>query len=959
MCWRGKRAEVCILIFKLPLPPRSGLGTGGGGGLLYRMRFSCRTVSAAMAFSLSLMALPAHAVRRIIDCDLCIYGATSGGVAAAVQGVRHGLKVVLLDPGNHIGGMTSGGLGATDKGNTDSIGGLSSDFYLRIGRKYTPNTNVRKYLFEPKIASAVFQDWLTAAAVTPLLNEPLTAVKKIGTVIREIETGTGLVVRAGMFIDTTYEGDLLAAAGVTFRVGREANATHGETKNGVLTPTISPFVNLTVDPYPTPGNPASGLITGISAGAPATPGSADSLVQAYNFRLCLTQAANRLPLAPPLNYQATDYEMIGRYLAAKAASGGPVDLASFNDGIFHNIGTADGFPGGKSDWNANKGMSSDWVGHSHEWPTAAYARRREIAGEHENYIRGIFQFLRTDPRVPANIKNEVATWGLPPDEFVNHGNWSPQLYVREARRMVGDYMLTEANGRSTVTAPRSIALASYAMDSHYCQRVVVSGKTHAEGGFFELPPKPWPIGLGAITPKPTECTNLLATFALSATHVAFSSARMEPVFMMTSHSAATAAAVALRKHQNIQDVSYPELSALLRSDGQILGWASTTSANGIVVEAEGPGGSLLPSGQWISGSNPGFSGTGYVYANTGTLRYCNFAPTLPVTGTYKVLMSWVHATNRASNANVIITHAGGTSVLAVNQRLDPDGAAAAGGWKELGNWVFNAGSTVAVRIDNASADGLVIADAVRFEPTGGLVLPTTLSLAAHDSVTTEGSADPARLVFRREGLLTNPLTVPLSVTGTATPGTDCAAMPSSIIFPSGSAEAILNVSASTDSIAEDTETLTITIQPDPAYTVSAASAATVVLEDSRYDRWSFTAFTPVQQTDPLISAPTVDPDKDTLNNYAEFVFGTGPLTGNDPPPLTAQRDNDLIRLTVRRLAAAASVPVSIQSSTDLSIWSIATGASLTDTNESPDRQIRWETWTVPAPGSHQFFRLRL
>lgn len=923
------------------------------------MRFPSRNLSAGVLVFSGLLVLPAPAARRIIDCDLCIYGATSGGVAAAVQGVRHGLKVVLLDPGNHIGGMSSGGLGATDRGNTDSIGGLSADFYLRIGRKYTPNTTVRKYLFEPKAASAVFQDWLTAAAVTPLLNEPLTTVRKTGAAIREIETGTGLVVRAGMFIDTTYEGDLLAAAGVTFRVGREANATHSETKNGVLTPTLSPFVNLTVDPWLTPGNPGSGLIAGITPGTPAPPGTADGLVQAYNFRLCLTQATNRLPLAPPPDYQAADYEMIGRYLAAKAASGGAVDLASFNDGIFHNIGTADGFPSGKSDWNANKGMSSDWVGHSHEWATASYARRTEIAREHENYIRGIFQFLRTDPRVPANIKNEVASWGLPPDEYVNHGNWSPQLYVREARRMVGDYILTEANGRSNATAPRSIALASYAMDSHYCQRVVVSGKTHAEGGFFELPPKPWPIGLGAITPKAAECTNLLATFALSATHVAFSSARMEPVFMMTSHSAATAAAVALRKIQNIQDVSYPELSVLLKSDGQILEWGSTTTANGIVVEAEGPGGSPLPGGQWISGSNPGFSGTGYVYANTGTLRYCHFTPTLPVAGTYKVLMSWVPSSNRASNANVTITHAGGTAKLAVNQRLDPDGIAAAGGWKELGTWTFNAGSIAAVRIDNLGADGLVIADAVRFEPAGDLALPTTVSLAAHDSITTEGSPDPARLVFRREGLLSNLLTIPLSLTGTATSGTDCAPLPSSISFAAGSAEATLSISATTDPLAEDTETLTITLQPDPAYTLSAASAATITLEDSRYDRWRFGAFNPEQQADPLISDPAADPDKDGLNNHAESVFGTLPLSGNDPPPLTAQREGNTIRLTVRRLSAAADVPVFIQSSTNLITWPPTTATTLTGTTESPDGNLRWETWTLPASGTPQYFRLSL
>ena len=917
-----------------------------------------RRVLVILLSGLSLLS-PATAARRIVDCDLCVYGGTSGGIVAAVQGVRHGLRVVLLEPTNHLGGMTTGGLGATDKGNTESIGGISADFYLRIARKYLPTATTRRYLFEPKIASAVYADLLAAAAVTPLLNEPLALVRKTGAVIRELETSTGLVVRASQFIDTTYEGDLLAAAGVTFRVGREANATHGETKNGVLVPTISPFINLTIDPYLTPGVPSSGLIAGISPGAPAAPGTADSLVQAYNFRLCLTQNANRLPLAPPPDYQAADYEMIGRYLAAKTAAAGAVDLASFTNGIFHNIGTADGFPSGKSDWNANKGMSSDWIGHSHEWATATYARRQEIAKEHENYIRGIFQFLRTDPRVPNNIKTEVSTWGLPPDEYVNNNNWSPQLYVREARRMVGDYMLTEANGRGTTTAPRSIALASYAMDSHYCQRVVVSGKTHAEGGFFELPPRPWPIGLGALTPKATECTNLLATFALSATHVAFSSARMEPVFMMTSQSAATAAATALRRQTTIQAVSYPELATLLKSDGQILEWGGSTTANGIVVEAEGPGGSALPSGQWTAGANPGFSGTGYLYANTGTLRYCHFSPTLPAAGTYKVLMSWVESSNRATNANVTITHTGGTTTLPVNQRLDPDTNGSVGGWKDLGTYTFNAGTAVAVRLDNVAADGIIIADAVRFEPTGSLSIPTTVSLAAHDSLTTEGSPDPARLIFRREGLLTNALTIPLAISGTATPGTDCPAIPSTITIPAGAAETSLAVSASADSLLENEEALTLTLQPNAAYTLSAAASATLTLADSRYDRWRLANFSPPQATDPAFSAPAADPDNDALNNRAESILGTNPLSGDDAPPLTATLIGPNVRLTVRRLASAAAVPITLHSSPDLTTWSPTPTAILTETTESPDAQMRWETYQLPSTAQRLFFRLSM
>lgn len=896
-----------------------------------------------------------------MDCDVCIYGATSGGVAAAVQAARHGLKVILLDPGHHIGGLSSGGLGATDRGNVNSIGGIAADFYLRVGRKYIPNTNTRKYLFEPKIASAVFQDLLTSAAITPMLDEPLTLVRKTGTTIREIETSSGLVVRAGIFIDTTYEGDLLAAAGVSFHVGREANATYGETKNGVLVPNTANFTNFAVDPYLIPGNPASGLIPGITPGAPAAPGTADSLVQAYNFRLCLTQAANRLPLAPPPNYSAADYEMVGRYLAVKTAAGSPVDLASFHNGIFHNIGTADGFPSGKSDWNSNKGMSSDWIGHSHEWATATYARRQEIAKEHENYIRGIFQFLRTDPRVPTAIKNEVASWGLPPDEYVDNNNWSPQLYVREARRMIGDSVLTEANGRGTAIAPKSIALASYAMDSHYCQRVVVEGKINTEGGFFELPPRPWPIGLGSITPQSAECTNLLATFALSASHVAFSSARMEPVFMMTSHSAATAAAVALQTQANIQDISYPALSTLLKSDGQILEWATTTSSgNGILVEAEGAGGNAQPGGQWPAGANSGFSGTGYLYAAAGsTLRSCSFTPVIPVAGSYKVFMSWVQSSNRATNARVTITHSGGSEILFVNQSQDPDGNSSPGGFRELGIWTFPAGSLPLVTIDNFGANGLIIADAVRFEPTGGSVLPAIVSLAAHDATTAEIGTNPARIIFRREGNLNIALTVAFIISGTATPGTDCAVLPATITFAAGSAQTVLTVNATPDTLAEGPETLTLSLQNGAGYALSPAAATTITLLDSRYDTWRATTFTPAQNTAPLLSGPTADPDEDGINNYAESVFSSNPLDSNDSPPFALALQDSQLTLTLRRSRAAADVAITIQSSPDLTLWAPASGATLVETTETPDGLTRLETWTLPSTLDANFFRLSL
>lgn len=918
------------------------------------MRFSRRSLpSLALAFSLTTSG-SAFAARRILDVDVCVYGATSGGVAAAAQASRHGLRVALLDAGHHIGGMTTGGLGSTDKGNVDSIGGISREFYQRIGNKY--GTGVRTYLFEPKVAAAVFTDLLAGAKVTPLLDEPLAALRKNGPLITEIETATGLVVRAGMFIDTTYEGDLLAAAGVSFKVGRESNAAYNETLNGVIPPTAgASFSALPIDPYKTPGNPASGLLEGISPGAAAAGGTADDKVQAYNFRLCLTQAANRIPIAAPPNYKASDYELLGRFLAAKTAAGQAIDLGSFTNGLFDNIA----MPNGKSDWNANKGPSSDWIGHSHEWPTATPARRLEIAKEHENYIRGIFEFLRTDPRVPAGIRTEVNTWGLPPDEYTANGNWSPQLYVREARRMIGNLVLTEAHGKGKVLAPQSVALGSYAMDSHFVQRFVVDGLPSNEGGFFVLPPSPWPIGLGALTPKPAECANLLATFALSATHVAFASARMEPVFMMTSHSAATAAAVALSRHTTIQDVPYAELATLLESDGQILEWTGSSTSEGIVVEAEGPGGG--PSSGWASGANPGFHGSSYLTDQNGGkgARSCTFSPALPASGDYRVSLWWVSASNRASNTKVIINRSGGTDNLTVDQRSDPDGNSTPGGWKVLGTYNFAAGNGPVVTIDNTGTDGFVIADAVRFEPAASVVLPTIVSIASHKFTTSETSGDAAKIIIRRDGPVSSALTIPYQITGSATPGTDCAALSGSVTIGATLAQTTLNITALPDTLAEGDETLTLTFQPGLAYTL-ASNTATITFRDTPFDAWRSTVFTSAQNADALISSPTADPDHDGLTNLAESIFGSDPLSGTGNPPLSAVVTGNTVHLTFTRAAPATDAVITIESSPTLTNWKPVPDPVILETTESPDRTLRQETWTFPLPAAaHQFLRLKV
>ena len=896
-----------------------------------------------------LTASAAAAVVRVVETDVCIYGGTSGGIIAAVEAARSGRRVVLVEPGLHLGGMTTGGLGNTDRGNAGSIGGLAAEFYRRVEAKYGPGPV--SYLFEPKAASQVFAEMLAEQGIVPFAGEELKTVRKSGTVIQEIETQTGLVVRAGMFMDTTYEGDLLAAASVSFMSGREANTEFSETLNGIRPVTAGAgFSALLIDPYVTPGNAASALLPGISPALPGTAGAADDSLQAYNYRLCLVQSANRLPIAPPSGYRAEDYELAGRWLAAKTAAGQTVTLGGFTDGLLHRVTLKNG----KTDWNANQGPSSDWVGMSREWPTASSARRREIAKAHEDYYRGIFEFLRTDPRVPAAVKTELATWGLPADEFMATGGWPPQVYVREARRMRGVTVLTEQHGRGTVIAPEPVALASYAMDSHACRLIVVNGLPTHEGGFFVTPPAPWGIPLAALTPRSAECSNLLATFALSATHAAFASARMEPVFMMTSHAAAAAACQALQAGTGIQAVPLPSLRTTLRSEGQILEWGGGQTAEGIVVEAEGAGG--LTSGGWTAGSNAGYHGTGYWHdgdTRNGT-RTATFTPVLPASGDYRVSLWWVQHTNRADNVPVTLTHSSGSATVTVNQRLDPDNNTTPGGWLVLGTWNFAAGGNAPrVLLSNTGTNGFVIADAVRFEPVNGTVIPVTVEMAAPDAIAAETGGDPARVVFRRAGLLTSPLTVNFSVSGTATPGTDTSALTGAVSIPANQAQTTLTVSAVADTLAEGDESLTLTLAAG-SYLAGPAAAVTLTIRDRPFDAWRAATFSTAE-----LAAGPGDFDADGLPDLIEWATGSDARRSGDPAPLTIFMENGSLLLALRRGRPHVVLPEIEQADATAGPWSPLTGAALlrTEPGAGVDTEIR--SIPSPPPGARRFYRLSL
>jgi hypothetical protein len=548
--------------------------------------------SALLALGLCAVLAPRPVQAEFVESDVCVFGGTSGGIAAAVQASRQGKTVVLIEPGAYLGGLTTGGLGATDIGNKAAIGGIAREFYHRIARHYAqPSAWVHEtreeyfsrrgagrnlstdldapdatmWTFEPHVADKVYAEMLKEAGVQVFTGQRLSILRKEKGRIVELITEQSEVFRAKMYIDATYEGDLMAKADVSFAVGREANREYGETLNGIRAETPKHQFLVPVDPYVKAGNTNSGLLPFIQKGDGGKPGEGDDSVQAYNYRLCFTtNAANRLPLEAPEGYDPAKYELLARYLEALVAAGRKPTLADF----WHPIW----MPNQKTDINNNGGFSTDHIGANHAYPEADAAARARIEADHENYTRGFLTFLATSPRVPENIRNEMQRWGPAKDEFLTTRGWPRQLYVREARRMVSDYVMTEANCRGTTVVEDSVSLAAYTMDSHNCQRIVKDGRVLNEGDVQVPAMAPYPISYRSIVPKRSECENLLVPICLSASHIAYGSIRMEPVFMILGQSAASAAVLAIEDKVPVQKVDYAKLRKRLLQDKQVLEW---------------------------------------------------------------------------------------------------------------------------------------------------------------------------------------------------------------------------------------------------------------------------------------------------------------------------------------------------------------------------------------------------
>ncbi len=491
----------------------------------------------------------------VIEADVCVYGGSSAGAAAAVAVRRGGRTVSLAAFDGHIGGLSSGGLGATDIGNKAAIGGISREFYRRLGEYYETDES---WTFEPHVAERVFLDMLEEAAVPVRYHQHLSRVFKDGPTIVAIEMTDGTIYRAQQFIDATYEGDLMARAGVHYHVGREDNSVYRETLNGVHFGHPNHNFKAWVDPYVVEGNPTSGLLPLVQDAAAGSQGQGDRCLQAYNFRMCLTDvAANRLPFPRPLDYDPNRYELLRRYIEA---------------GVWDLMWLTIRMPNGKTDTNNHGAIGTDHIGANFGFPDGTYAEREAIFQDHVSYTAGLFFYLQNDLLVPQRIRDEMAKWGLCRDEFVETGGFPHQLYIREARRMVGQHVTTEHDCRGRRSAEDSVGLAAYTMDSHNCRRVVVGGRVINEGNVEVPPEKPYSISYGSIIPKKEQCTNLSVPVCLSASHIAYGSIRMEPVFMVLAESAAVAACIAISNQGDLQSVPYVELSAALREAEQILTW---------------------------------------------------------------------------------------------------------------------------------------------------------------------------------------------------------------------------------------------------------------------------------------------------------------------------------------------------------------------------------------------------
>jgi hypothetical protein len=669
-----------------------------------------------MTAALLLLALARPAPAAEHKSDVLVYGATAGGVIAAVAVAREGKSVLLIDPERHVGGMVTGGLGATDHGNRAAIGGYSREFFDRVRTHYVTKYGLKSpqvrdcsdgFHFEPHVAALVFRDMLAEARIKPLTGQRLAKVDRKEAHLRSLTTVKGDTFTAAVFIDATYEGDLMAEAGVKFNVGREGREDHGESLAGVQEHSRAHQWPVMVSGLDAGGK----LLPFIQPGPLGPPGQGDRKIQAYNYRLCMTDRKdNRVSFPKPAGYDPARYELLARYLKAKP----DLKVGQLMNPVR--------LPNGKTDTNNNGPFSTDYIGANWDYPEGDHATRERIRVDHVRYVQGFLYFLANDPRVPPKLHEEMQRWGLAKDELTETDHWPPQLYVREARRMVGAYFMTQADIMTRRTKDDSVGLGSYNTDSHHVQRVVRPDGSVLNEGDFQEGVSPYAIPYRSLIPKAEECDNLLVPVCMSASHVAYGTVRMEPVYMILGQASGVAAALAVETKVSVQKVTRERLLALLKKQKAVLspdglpvrsrvGRLDPRKLPGVVVDDT----AAQVTGAWKRSAALGpVVGDGYLHdddKDKGKMRV-RFIPKLPKAGKYEVRLFYSPGANRATNVPVVVHCAEGDSRVTVNQRKTWKGTAGV----LLGTFAFEAGESGWVEVRNDGTDGHVIADAVQFVP---------------------------------------------------------------------------------------------------------------------------------------------------------------------------------------------------------------------------------------------------
>ena len=646
--------------------------------------------------------------QKMQTVDICVYGGTSAGVMAAYTAQKSGKSVILIEPTKHLGGLSTGGLGFTDIGNKYAINGLSLDFYRRIGQHYG---KFEQWIFEPHVAENLFNEYIKRAKVKVVFQHRLVSVKKEGNVIQQIiienselpNSETNLTINAKMFIDCTYEGDLMAKAGVSYIVGREDNATYNETYNGVQLMGKHQFLD-GIDPYKIKGKPDSGLIWGISPEKILPIGTGNKQVQAYNFRICLSSdPMNQLSISRPANYDSTKYELLLRILEKEPKK--PFGL----------ILKPDLMPNQKTDINNNGGFSTDMIGMNYDFPEADFNKRKQIQKEHELYTKGLLYFIGNDPRMPEYLRKEMKRWGYPKDEYTDNGNWSPQMYVREARRMIGEYVMSQANCQGKESVKDGVGMAAYTMDSHNCQRIVIEKdgvkmvKNEGDvqiGGF-----PPYPISYRSLIPKQKECSNLLVPVCLSASHIAYGSIRMEPVFMVLAQSSALAASMAIDGKISVQNIDVSKLQNTLKTNPLADG-----SQADILIDNDNKE-QVSFKGDWQRELNPkGCYGPTWLsdLSNNSSNKSVKFNTNISKSGSYDVFVYFPKIEKASSKTSINIFDGKSKKTIVINQLDIIVQGQTSGDWVSVGTFNFAQNKQSYVEITNKGADGKVVADAVLF-----------------------------------------------------------------------------------------------------------------------------------------------------------------------------------------------------------------------------------------------------